>query len=62
MGNNADDGITPEHTHKLYSSIKHDNKELVWIEGANHYFFGQRELADEAAQKCAAWMQQKGFN
>lgn len=62
IGNTADDGITPEHTKILYNSIQHDDKELVWIEDANHYFFGQREKADEAAQTCANWMKSHGFN
>jgi len=62
IGNTADDGITPEHTKVLYNSIQHDDKELVWIEDANHYFFGQRDKADEAASTCLDWMKRHGFN
>lgn len=56
IGNTADDGITPEHTKGLYEAVGHDNKELVWIEGANHYYFGQPEKAIETAQTCADWL------
>jgi pimeloyl-ACP methyl ester carboxylesterase len=61
VGNTADDGITPEHTHGLYNAIPHDDKRLVWIQDANHYYFGQREKANEAAKICADWLKEKGF-
>ena len=61
VGNTADDGITPEHTKRLYEGVGHDDKELVWIEDANHYYFGQPDKAKEAAQTCADWLSRKGF-
>ena len=61
IGNTADDGITPAHTNALYDSVSHDNKELVWIQDANHYFFGQPEKALEAAQTCADWLRKQGL-
>lgn len=61
VGNTDDDGITPSHTHGLYNAIKHNNKELHWIEGANHYYFGQPEKAVEAANLCAKWLLEQGF-
>ncbi len=61
VGNTADDGITPEHTHKLYNAIPHDDKELHWIQDANHYYFGQKDKAQEAAMLCADWLTKKGF-
>jgi alpha-beta hydrolase superfamily lysophospholipase len=56
VGNTADDGITPEHTHRLFDAVPHDRKTLKWIEGANHYYFGQKDKAAEAAQTCADWL------
>ena len=61
VGNTADDGITPEHTKRLYEAVQHDDKELLWIQDANHYFFGQPEKAVEAAQSCAAWLERHNF-
>jgi len=61
IGNTDDDGITPEHTHRLFEAVSHDDKELRWIEGANHYFFGQPEKATQAAEVCADWLKRKGF-
>ena len=56
IGNTADDGITPSHTHNLYNAVGNENKELVWIQDANHYYFGQPEKSKESAQACHAWL------
>lgn len=61
VGNTADDGITPEHTKRLYEGFGHDNKELVWIQDANHYYFGQKDKSIEAARTCADWMIRQGL-
>ena len=57
IGNTDDDGITPSHTKNLFDSIKHENKTLKWIEGANHYYFGQPEKSNESAQTCRDWLE-----
>ena len=56
IGNTADDGITPSHTHNLYNAVGNKNKELVWIQNANHYYFGQPEKAQESAKTCNRWL------
>ncbi|MDG2060641.1 MAG: alpha/beta hydrolase [SAR86 cluster bacterium] len=61
IGNTADDGITPSHTNKLFDSVGHENKELHWIQGANHYYFGQSEKSQESATLCKDWMKRKNL-
>jgi pimeloyl-ACP methyl ester carboxylesterase len=61
IGNTADDGITPSHTKALYESVGHDNKEVHWIEGANHYYFGQPDKAAESAAVCVDWLQRQNL-
>jgi pimeloyl-ACP methyl ester carboxylesterase len=61
IGNTADDGITPSHTNQLYEAIGHDNKEIHWIEGANHYYFGQPDKAAESAALCGDWLGRQGL-
>jgi pimeloyl-ACP methyl ester carboxylesterase len=61
IGNTADDGITPSHTKKLYEAVTHENKELHWIKGANHYYFGQPEKSDKSADICLDWLDRKNF-
>lgn len=62
VGNDADDGITPEHTKRLFEAVGHEDRELVWIRGANHYYFGQPHKAVEAAQTCADWLSRHGMS
>ena len=57
IGNSDDDGITPSHTKNLYNSIGHENKSLEWIEGANHYYFGQPEKSNQSATVCRNWLE-----
>ena len=59
IGNSDDDGITPSHTKNLFDSISHSNKQLEWIEGANHYYFGQPEKSNESANTCRRWLGEK---
>lgn len=61
VGNTADDAITPEHTKRFYEAISHENKELLWIQKANHYYFGQPDKAVETAESCAGWLNRNGF-
>ncbi len=61
VGNTADDGITPEHTKRLYEAVAHSNKTLAWIQDANHYYFGQPKKAAEAAGVCADWLSDQGL-
>ena len=56
IGNTADDGITPSHTHNLYNAIGNEKKQLVWIQEANHYYFGQAEKSKESAKICFNWL------
>ena len=61
VGNTADDAITPSHTHRLFEAVGHDDKELHWIEGANHYYFGQPGKTAEAVRLCVDWMRRKAL-
>lgn len=61
IGNTADDGITPSHTHNLYNAVGNENKELVWIQDANHYYFGQPEKAQESAKTCNRWLEENNL-
>ena len=56
IGNTADDGITPSHTHNLYNAIGNEEKQLVWIQDANHYYFGQPEKSQESSIVCSNWL------
>lgn len=61
LGNTADDACTPSETMGLYHALPEGSKELVEIEGANHYYFGQPELLQQAVKQCSGWLARHGF-
>ncbi len=61
IGNSADDACTPSHTHRLFDAVKHENKQLAEIKGANHYYFGQKQQLADAVNVCDEWLNKWGF-
>lgn len=61
VGNTGDDAITPEHTIRLFEAVQHEDKNLHWIEKANHYYFGQPDKVVETAVLCRDWLTSRGF-
>ena len=57
IGNSADDACTPSHTQALFDGVRHDNKQMVEIKGATHYYMGQPELAAKAVAHVRNWME-----
>ena len=62
IGNTADNACTPSHTYRLFNAIGHDDKELAEIQGATHYYAGQRKKCEEAVAVCTDWLGRKGFD
>jgi len=56
IGNLADDAATPSHTHRLFDAVSHDDKELLEIPGATHYYIGQKDKLAEAIEKVGSWL------
>lgn len=52
----ADTSCFPSDAAQLYDSVLHDQKRLVAIQGANHYFMGQDQLLQEAADELVNWV------
>jgi pimeloyl-ACP methyl ester carboxylesterase len=63
IGNLADDACTPSHTRRLFEAIRHPDKEMHEIAGANHYYSGpdQRETLKEAVSIISDWTARHGF-
>lgn len=55
IGNLADDAATPSHTHRLYDAISHDDKELLEIPDATHYYIGQKDKLAVAVSRIGDW-------
>ncbi len=54
--NSADDACTPSHAARLIAAAGTKDQTHHVIEGANHYYFGQPELGQQAAEHVAAWL------
>lgn len=54
--NSADDACTPSHAARLMEAAKRCPQEHHVIQGANHYYFGQPELAQRAADLVHDWI------
>lgn len=57
----ADQAAFPAHARSLYDAVTHDDKELVAIEGADHYFKGQPQLLEECCDHIMRWLEEHGL-
>ena len=58
--NSADDACTPSHAARLMAAAKGCTIDHRTIPGANHYYFGQPELVNEAAGALRDWIAAQG--
>jgi pimeloyl-ACP methyl ester carboxylesterase len=58
--NGADDACTPSHAARLMAAVKNCPIDHHLIEGANHYYFGQPSLAQQAAELVRDWVTAQG--
>lgn len=62
VNNTADLACTPSHAQRLFDAVRHQDKEIHQIEGADHYYMVSREKVHEAVTVVQDWMQRKGFS
>jgi alpha-beta hydrolase superfamily lysophospholipase len=61
LENSADDACPPEHPRGIYAAVPHDDKEFTVVEGANHYYSGQRDHLDTALAHVGRWIGEHKF-
>jgi pimeloyl-ACP methyl ester carboxylesterase len=61
VGNGADSACTPSHTRRLHEAIPHDDKALHEIEGATHYYMGQRRELARCIEIYSSWLAAHGL-
>ena len=57
--NSADDACTPSHAGRLMAAASKCEIEHTVIQGANHYYFGQHDLAQKAAEVVRDWVKKQ---
>jgi pimeloyl-ACP methyl ester carboxylesterase len=58
VGNLADDACTPSHTRRLFDAIPHARKAIHEIDGASHYYAGQRPQLEECVGHYERWLEE----
>lgn len=61
LENSADDACPPEHPRSIFAAVPHDDKEFTVVQGANHYYSGQREHLDTALGHVGRWIHEHKF-
>jgi pimeloyl-ACP methyl ester carboxylesterase len=62
LENSADDACPPEHPRAIFAAIPHEDKQMTLIEGANHYYSGQREHLQSALDHIGSWIHAHHFD
>jgi alpha-beta hydrolase superfamily lysophospholipase len=57
--NSADDACTPSHAARLMAAASKCRIDHHVVKGANHYYFGQPSLAQEAALQVRNWIERQ---
>jgi dienelactone hydrolase len=61
VNNTADLACTPSHARRLYEAVRHADKEIHQITGADHYYTVHREKVHDAVAVVTGWIARKGF-
>lgn len=59
--NGADDACTPSHAARIVAGFRHDRVTVARVEGATHYYLGQRAQQQEATRLCLDWLAAQGL-
>jgi pimeloyl-ACP methyl ester carboxylesterase len=61
VNNRADLACTPSHAQRLYDAVASKDKEIVQIDGADHYYIERPDLLPTAFGTVGAWLSRHGF-
>ncbi|MDQ0466583.1 pimeloyl-ACP methyl ester carboxylesterase [Caulobacter ginsengisoli] len=61
INNTADLACTPSHAQRLFDAVASQDKTLVQIEGADHYYVERPDLLPTAVTTLTVWMAERGF-
>ncbi|MXY38266.1 MAG: alpha/beta hydrolase [Rhodospirillaceae bacterium] len=59
--NSADDAVPQPHTGMIHAAAGSADKTMKVIKGATHYYLGQKDKLQEAADTCIDWLNARGF-
>eukprot|EP00929_Paragymnodinium_shiwhaense_P053861 TRINITY_DN27001_c0_g1_i4.p1 TRINITY_DN27001_c0_g1~~TRINITY_DN27001_c0_g1_i4.p1 ORF type:complete len:354 (+),score=43.40 TRINITY_DN27001_c0_g1_i4:271-1332(+) len=56
LANGADHLVPLDHAKEMYDAVPHAMKEMIVVDGATHYYFGQQDLMASAVQDIIRWL------
>lgn len=62
LENSRDDACPPAHPKAIFEALSGQNKQLTVVEGANHYYSGQKKHLQSAIDHIDGWLVQNGFD
>lgn len=61
INNTADLACTPSHAQRLFDAVASQDKTLVHIKDADHYYVDRRDLLPQACAAVVSWLEARGF-
>jgi fermentation-respiration switch protein FrsA (DUF1100 family) len=61
INNCADLACTPSHAQRLFDAVASADKEIVQVDGADHYYIERPDLLPTAVATVGGWMSRHGF-
>jgi pimeloyl-ACP methyl ester carboxylesterase len=61
VNNRADLACTPSHAQRLFDAVGSTDKEIVQIDGADHYYIERPDLLPTAVTTVGSWLGRHGF-
>ena len=61
VNNTADLACTPSHARRLFDAVASADKEIVQIDGADHYYIERPDLLPTAVAAVGGWLARHGF-
>ena len=61
VNNRADLACTPSHAQRLFDAVASSDKEIVQVDGADHYYIERPDLLPTAVATVGGWLTRHGF-
>ena len=61
VNNRADLACTPSHAKRLFDAVASSDKQMVQIDGADHYYIERPDLLPKAVGTISPWLRERAL-